>query len=49
MIGANQLSDRAIKKIPADSHIQGVNHKGSFLKFIKITIAGTIKIASRVG
>jgi hypothetical protein len=24
MLGANQLSDRAIKKIPADSHIQAL-------------------------
>lgn len=39
----------AIKKIPNDSHIQGVNHRGSFLKFTRIEIAGTIKIASKIG
>ncbi len=40
---ANQLSDIAIKNKPRDSHIQGVNHNGSFLKFTKITIAGSGK------
>ena len=46
---ANQLSDIAIKNKPKDSHIQGVNHNGSFLKFNKITIAGTINTASIIG
>ncbi len=48
-ITANQLSDRAIKKIPNDSHIQGVNHIGSFRNSTRITIAGIIKIESKIG
>jgi hypothetical protein len=39
-ISANQLSETAIKKIPNDSHIQGMNQTGSFLNSTRITIAG---------
>ena len=48
-INANQLSDKAINKRPKDSHIHGINHNGSFRISNKITIAGTINIASKVG
>lgn len=48
-ISANQLSEIAIRNMPADSNSHGVNHTGSFLKLNKITIAGTISMESKTG